>query len=202
MLEGSELGWKMPRRPRRQNPADPGVGKREQGGCWEQGGNASPPGEQSWAQPSDTTSSPRKTDGKIKWKNPTGSHPVLAMATVTPFLFSSRPSWPGGNLPPVPQRPTGKTGETLRPSDPKKEGCGGHHHTLPFPQVLPHARALLGAWYSLGPRRGSSPTLGFWGYLGILVFGMTSVLCPVPWMLGCTVVGLGCSRVPLKGWQS
>ncbi|KFO89623.1 Arf-GAP with Rho-GAP domain, ANK repeat and PH domain-containing protein 3, partial [Buceros rhinoceros silvestris] len=54
---------------------------------------------------------PQKTDGKARWKNPTGSHPVLATAAVTPFLFSS---WPGGNLPPVPQRPTGKT--ALRPS--------------------------------------------------------------------------------------
>lgn len=162
MLEGGELGWVIPSSPRRRNPAGPRVGRRrEQRGSWKQGQDAAHPRGQSWAQlQSGTASSPCKLDRKTRWKNPEGSHPILAAATVTPLLFSSSPGWPGGGLPPIPQRPTGKAGESPQgtgaqwgpPSVPK----GGEEDTH-TPCLSPRSCPTQGPgcpWVNTGP----SPT--------------------------------------------
>ncbi|KFV96468.1 Arf-GAP with Rho-GAP domain, ANK repeat and PH domain-containing protein 3, partial [Fulmarus glacialis] len=75
--------------------------------------------------PEGAASSPCKPDGKTMWKNPAGSHPILA--AVTPLLFSSSRGWPGGGLPPVPQRPTGKPGE-------RPQGTGAQRGPLGVPK--------------------------------------------------------------------
>ncbi|KFP88128.1 Arf-GAP with Rho-GAP domain, ANK repeat and PH domain-containing protein 3, partial [Apaloderma vittatum] len=52
---------------------------------------------------------------------PARRDPSLSAASVTPLLFSSSPGWPGEDLPPVPQRPTGKSGESPQPTSAQQE---------------------------------------------------------------------------------
>lgn len=200
MLEGVELGWETPSSPRRRSPAGPRVGRRrERRGSWNQGGDAAHPRGQSRAQPlSGTAPSPSKPDRKTRWKNPAGSHPILAAATVTPLLFSSSPGWPGGGLPHIPQRPTGKAGESPQgtgaqwgpPSVPKE---GGVRRTPTHP-AFPPGPAPRRDQGVRGSTQGPAPH----------VFRLASLLCQMPWVLGCAVVGSvggSPSRVGRPGWS-
>lgn len=105
-------------------------------------------------------------------------------SAVTPVLFSCSPGWPGGALPPIPQRPTGKPGETpgAQQGPPVSLGrrTGGHPHPLPV-QPCP-CSASLG---DRGARSRQSPA--------------PRVPVSHALVLGCPVVGSG---VPRKAWES
>ncbi|KFO58557.1 Arf-GAP with Rho-GAP domain, ANK repeat and PH domain-containing protein 3, partial [Corvus brachyrhynchos] len=105
-------------------PGSPRVGKRrERGGRWEQGGDAAHSRGQSRA---------REQRPAVP-AQPAGTPQTPSPASVTPLVFSRSPGWPGGALPPIPQRPTGKPGESPRgtsgTSSVPEEGGEGLTHT-------------------------------------------------------------------------
>lgn len=114
---------KCPAAPKTQ-PGSPRVGKRrERAGRWEQGGDAAHSRGQSRA---------REQRPAVP-AQPAGTPQTPSPASVTPLVFSRSPGWPGGALPPIPQRPTGKPGESPRgtsgTSSGPEEGGEGLTHT-------------------------------------------------------------------------
>lgn len=161
---------KCPTEPEKNNLAVPGLGREEQGGDAAHSRGQSRAQEQCPAAGLDTTDP--------------------SPAPVTPVLFSYSPGWPGGALPPIPQRPSSKPGESP-PGHPctagtpgvPEEGGGGHPHTLPVPQPCPHSCLARGLGWPI-PGTAQPHTC-------------RCVRCP-----GCWGVLWWLRGVPLEDWES